>query len=135
MYTIKDVAEKMGISEHTIRFWAKSGFFPFIKRSETNIRLFDDYDLEWVKIVKCLRVAGVENKEIKRYIDLCIIGDSTVPERYSIIQRTREKTEQHIKELQEQLSLLEYKESFYQDIIKNNLKDSWNPINNSEYAK
>ena len=76
-----------------------------------------------------------ENKEIKRYIDLCIIGDSTVPERYSIIQRTREKTEQHIKELQEQLSLLEYKESFLPRYNKNNLKDSWNPINNTEYAK
>ena len=32
MYTIKDVAEKMGISEHTIRFWAKSGFFSFYKK-------------------------------------------------------------------------------------------------------
>ena len=25
MYTIKEVAEKMDISEHTIRFWAKNG--------------------------------------------------------------------------------------------------------------
>ena len=130
MYTVKEVADKMNISEHTIRFWAKSGFFPFIKRSETNIRLFDDHDLEWVKIVKCLRVAGVENKEIKRYIDLCLIGDSTVPERYSIIQKTKEKTKEHIKELTEQISLLEYKEAFYKNIMGNNLKDSWNPINN-----
>lgn len=28
MYTIKEVADKMEISEHTLRFWAKSGFFP-----------------------------------------------------------------------------------------------------------
>lgn len=27
MYTIKEVAEKMDVSEHTLRFWAKSGFF------------------------------------------------------------------------------------------------------------
>lgn len=40
MYTIKEVADKMEISEHTLRFWAKSGFFPFIKRNENNIRLF-----------------------------------------------------------------------------------------------
>lgn len=130
MYTIKEVAEKMNVSEHTIRFWAKSGFFPFIKRSETNIRLFDDYDLEWVKIVKCLRVAGVESKEIKKYIDLCLEGDSTVPERYDIIMRTKEKTREQIKELMDQMVLLEYKEAFYQNIMKHNLKDSWNPINN-----
>ena len=29
MYTIKEVAEKMDVSEHTLRFWAKSGFFYF----------------------------------------------------------------------------------------------------------
>ena len=27
MYTIKEVAEKMEVSEHMLRFWAKNGFF------------------------------------------------------------------------------------------------------------
>lgn len=40
MYTIKEVSNIMDVSEHTLRFWAKSGFFPFIKRDENNIRLF-----------------------------------------------------------------------------------------------
>ena len=91
--------------------------------------MFDDNDLEWVKIVKCLRVSGVANKEIKRYIELCQIGDSTVPERYAIIQKTKEKTKALVKELMEQIYMLEYKESFYQNIMKNNLKDHWNPMN------
>ena len=91
MYTIKEVADKMEISEHTLRFWAKSGFFPFIKRNENNIRLFSEDDLNWVKIVKCLRSIGTETKLVKRYIDLCIIGDSTIPERYEIIKTTKEK--------------------------------------------
>ena len=38
--------------------------------------------------------------------------------------------QEQIKELMEQMVLLEYKEAFYQNIMKNNLKDSWNPINN-----
>lgn len=82
MYTIKEVAEKMDVSEHTLRFWAKSGFFPFVKRDKNNIRMFSDNDLDWVKIVKCLRAVGTENKAIKRYIDLCVVGDSTIPERW-----------------------------------------------------
>ena len=130
MYTIKEVAEKMDVSEHTLRFWAKSGFFPFIKRNEHNIRLFSESDLEWVKIVKCLRSVGTENKSIKRYIDLCVIGDSTIPERYEIIQKTKEKAENQMKELTKQLELLNYKEKFYQNLIKNNLADTWNPMNN-----
>lgn len=132
MYTIKEVADKMEISEHTLRFWAKSGFFPFIKRNQNNIRLFSENDLEWVKIVKCLRSVGTENKAIKRYIDLCIMGDSTIPERYGIIQATKLKAQQQLEELTKQMDLLNYKEKFYQNLIKNNLKDTWNPMNKME---
>ncbi len=133
MYTIKEVAEKMDVSEHTLRFWAKSGFFPFIKRDANNIRLFSEKDLEWVKIVKCLRSVGTENKEIKRYIDLCIVGDSTIPERYGIIQATKIKAQQQMEDLKKQLALLDYKEKFYQNLIKNNLEDVWNPMNNKDF--
>lgn len=132
MYKIKEVAKKMDISEHTLRFWAKSGFFPFIKRNKNNIRLFSDNDLDWVRIVKCLRAVGTENKAIKRYIDLCIKGDSTIPERYEIIQATKLKAEQQMLELQQQMDLLNYKEKYYQNLIKNNLKDGWNPMNNHQ---
>lgn len=130
MYTVKEVADKMDISEHTLRFWAKSGFFPFVKRNENNIRQFSENDLEWVKIVKCLRSVGTENKAIKKYIDLCIIGDSTIKERYRIIQDTKQKALKQMEELKQQLALLDYKEHFYQNLIKNNLKDTWNPMNN-----
>ena len=133
MYTIKEVAEKMNVSEHTLRFWAKSGFFPFIKRDANNIRQFSESDLEWVRIVKCLRSVGTENKAIKRYIDLCIVGDSTIQERYEIIQATKNKAQHQMEDLQKQLAMLDYKEKFYQNLIKNNLKDRWNPMNNRNF--
>ncbi|HIU92409.1 MAG TPA: MerR family transcriptional regulator [Candidatus Limenecus avicola] len=130
MYTIKEVSNIMDVSEHTLRFWAKSGFFPFIKRDENNIRLFSQSDLEWVKIVKCLRSVGTENKAIKRYIDLCIIGDSTIKERFEIIKATKQKAQQQMNDLKKQLDILEYKEGYYKNLIKNNSSDAWNPMNN-----
>ncbi len=130
MYTIKEVSEKMEISEHTLRFWAKSGFFPFVKRNQNNIRMFTDKDLEWVKIVKCLRSVGTENKAIKRYIDLCIIGDSTIAERYQIIKSTKQKALNEMENLKKQLDILNYKENFYKNLVNGNLKDTWNPMNN-----
>lgn len=129
MYTIKDVSKKMDISEHTIRFWAKSEFFPFVKRDDNNVRIFSENDLQWVKMVKCLRACGTENKFIKKYIDLCIIGDETIPERYEIIKQTKQKALQKMEELKQQLDLLDYKENFYQDLIQNTKNDLCNPIN------
>lgn len=129
MFTVKEVAKKMEVSEHTIRFWAKSGFFPFVKRSANNIRQFEENDLEWVRIVKCLRSVGIDNKSIKKYIELCIKGDSTIKERYDIIRKTREKAQKQMEELKKQLELLDFKENYYNELINNNSKDTWNPMN------
>lgn len=129
MYTIKEVADKMEVSEHTLRFWAKSGFFPFLQRDNNNIRRFSENDLDWVRIVKCLRSVGTQNKDIKRYIDLCIVGDSTIKERYQIILDTKAKALDQMEELKKQLELLDYKENFYKNLIKNHLEDEWNPMN------
>ena len=129
MYTIKEVAKIMDVSEHTLRFWAKSGFFPFVKRDSNNIRQFSDNDLEWVRIVKCLRAVGTENKAIKKYIDLCVAGDSTIKDRYKIIQETKQKALNQMKELKKQLDVLDFKENFYRNLIEHNLEDTWNPMN------
>lgn len=132
MYTIKEVADKMDISEHTLRFWAKIGFFPFLTRNDNNVRMFSENDLNWVRIVKCLRSVGTQNKDIKRYIDLCIVGDSTIKERYQIILDTKEKALEQMEKLKKQLELLDYKENFYKNLIKNHLEDSWNPMNQNK---
>lgn len=134
MYTIKEVADKMEISEHTLRFWAKNGLFPFVTRDINNVRRFSENDLGWVRIVKCLRSVGVDNKSVKRYVDLCLIGDSTISERYEIIKSTKLKAQAQMAELQKQLELLDYKENYYQNLIKNNLDDEWNPINKVKSA-
>ena len=129
MYTVKEVADMLEISEHTLRFWAKSGFFPFLGRDKNNVRQFSENDLGWVKIVKCLRSVGVDSKSVKRYVDLCVEGDSTIKERYKIIMETKVKALKQMEELKKQLAHLDYKEQFYLDLIKNNKIDSWNPMN------
>lgn len=128
MYTIKDVATKMDISEHTLRFWAKCDFFPFLQRNKNNVRIFHEDDLKWVNLVKCLRNIGVENKIIKKYIDLCLVGDSTIVERYEIIKSTRLKAKKQMEELKNQFLLIDEKEKFYLNLIANKAKDKCNPV-------
>lgn len=118
MYTIKEVSKMMDISEHTLRFWAKSGFFPLVTRNENNFRMFSDRDVEFVKLIKCLRSIGTDNKNIKKYIDLCLIGNSTIEERYEIIKETHKKAIAQMEEHKKRLEILEYKEKYYQDLIK-----------------
>lgn len=129
MYTIKEVSQKLSISEHTLRFWAKSDFFPLLERNKNNVRIFSDNDLKWVGLVKCLRAIGVENKVIKEYINLCLEGDSTIQRRFGIIKDTKQNAKQQLEELNSQIELLEEKEKFYENLIKENKKDLCNPAN------
>lgn len=132
MYTIKEVADMIDVSEHTLRFWAKNGFIPDIERDRNNIRLFSEHTLGWVKIVKCLRNVGVDLKSVKKYIDLCLVGDSTIQERYEIILETKKKALEQMEDLKKQLELLDYKENYYKTLIANNLMDKYNPTNEKQ---
>lgn len=128
MYTIKEAVKKASVSEHTLRFWAKSGFFPFLTRDENNIRRFSENDMQWIRIVKCLRSVGTQNKDIKRYIDLCVEGDSTIRERYEIILNTKAKALKQLDELKKQIDVLNYKEDFYKNLMNGKMEDIWNPM-------
>lgn len=129
MQTVKEVSRGMNISEHTLRFWAKEGLFPSLSRDKNNVRMFSEADLQWVLLVKCFRSAGMQLVEIKKYIALCQVGDSTVQERYEIIKNAKQRTIEQMQDMQKQLDKLNYKEAHYKEIIENNLKDSYNPIN------
>jgi DNA-binding transcriptional MerR regulator len=130
MKTVKDVAKEMNISEHTLRFWDKEGLLPPVGRDKNNIRIFSEQDLQWVFIIKCLRGGGVQLADIKKYIALCQIGDSTVLERFEIIKEAKRKTLEQLDELNHQLAKLNYKEEYYKNLIENNAHDCCNPANN-----
>ncbi len=132
MNTVKDVAKIMNISEHTLRFWDKEGLLPPLERDKNNVRRFSEQDLQWLFLIKCLRGGGVQLSDIKRYIELCQIGDSTASERYEIIKEAKRRTLSQIEELNHQLEKLNYKEEYYKNLLENNLTDSCNPANNAK---
>lgn len=129
MYTIKEVARRVNESEHTIRYYAKLGLFPFLKRDKNNTRLCCEENLEGVKIVLCLRDTNMPLHEIKQYMDLCIEGDSTIELRLQMIQEQRIKALKQLQEFQAKIEHLEWKEAFYKNTLKEGIKDLCNPLN------
>ena len=116
-YTIKEVETKTGISSHTLRFWAKNDLFPFIQRDDNNVRYFSEQDLGWVAVVHCLRQSGLSIEQIKEYVDLCLLGDSTLEARLDIIKTQRNETKKIIAQYQKALDKLESKVVFYEDAV------------------
>lgn len=57
--TIKEVSEKYGISQDTLRYYERSGIIPPVPRTAGGIRDYQQSDLGWVELSLCLRNAGV----------------------------------------------------------------------------
>ena len=126
-YTVKDVAQMMKISAYTIRYYDNEGLIPFVSRTQSNIRLFSDYDLSWLKTVHCLRATNLSINDIKKYIDLCLKGNKTIKQRADIIFAQEEKLKEQLKELQRQMEILQKKKKYYKDLLNNKSTDVWNP--------
>ncbi|CCO06862.1 MerR family transcriptional regulator [Desulforamulus hydrothermalis] len=117
-YTIGEIAKKVNISPHTLRFYAKEGLLPFVERSESGIRMFKDEDFQWLMIIECLKKAGMPIKDIKTLIDLTMEGDATIGQRLEIFKKQKEAVEKQIAQLQETLDLLKYKCWYYETAKK-----------------
>lgn len=128
-YTIHEVAEKMGISTYSIRYYHEHGMLPFVQRDENNNRVFEDSDLEWLNIIVCLRATGMSVERIKHYLDLAQDGDDTVPERYEMMKEQQARTLQEIQDLQQHLATINFKVDHYAQLMENHEPDSFLPSN------
>jgi DNA-binding transcriptional MerR regulator len=128
MYTINEVANLTGLSPHTVRFYAKKDLFPNIIRNHLNVRLFSSKDVEYVEIVKALRMTGMSLQNIKQYIDLCEQGADTLEERYHIISNQQIMAEDYLREVTQQIRLLRKKVNYYKKAIDQGEDNiTWNP--------
>ena len=72
IYTVGEMAKKVGVASSTLRYYDKEGILPFIERSAGGKRIFKDSDMEWLSIIECLKKTGMPIKEIKKFVDWCI---------------------------------------------------------------
>ena len=119
MYTVKEVAAMLNMSDHTVRYYTDQGLVPNMKRDVHNNRLFDKVSVNWLLCVKHLRHCGMPINEIKTYISLCMEGQATVKERYEIMCKQKAVAQQQLEEAKQRLAYIEEKVENYVDILNN----------------
>ncbi len=127
MYTVKEVAKLLDLTEHTVRFYTDKGLVPSIQRDKNNNRLFNDASVHWLTGAKRLKKCGMSVDDIKKYVDLCLEGESTVEERYAMIQKQKEVVFAQLEEVKSMAEYITKKEKHYQDIIEHVILDDTNP--------
>lgn len=127
MYTVKEIAKLLDLTEHTVRYYTDMGLVPSLKRDKNGNRLFDDESKNWLIGIKNLRGSGMSIQSVKNYVDLCLQGESTLKMRYEIILEQKKKLEEQLKEMNERYQYMVMKEDWYLDIINHRIPDTSNP--------
>ncbi|WP_339201631.1 MerR family transcriptional regulator [Paenibacillus sp. FSL P2-0322] len=129
MYTVKEAAQITGLTEHAVRFYTDKGLVPSVQRNQNNIRMFDEESINWLHGVKCLKQSEMPIGVIKMYVDFCLEGDSTIPQRYTLMIEHKKAALVKLEEAKQHVAHLEQKTALYQAILEHRSPDTTNPGN------
>ncbi|MGN7484999.1 MerR family transcriptional regulator [Priestia megaterium] len=127
MYTVKEVAKLLDLTEHTVRYYTDKGLVPNLQRDKNNNRLFDEQSINWLKGAKRLKQSGMSVEAIKSYVDLCLEGESTIQERYEILLEQKATALAQLEQSKLIAKFMEDKVNHYRDIINHVIPDDMNP--------
>lgn len=117
MYTMMQVCRKLDLTYQTLKYYCNEGLVPNVKRDENNRRIFDEHDVKWINDLTCLKKCDFSIKEMKEYLNLCLEGPSTIPIRKEMLKKKRSDLEQSIKQLEESIDYIDWKQNFYDEVL------------------
>lgn len=129
MYTMKQACEQTGLSYETLKFYCNQGLVPNVKRDTNNRRIFNDKDIAWINSLQCLKSCGMSISEMQEYINLCLLGENSIPERKTILEAKRNALLEQMKVLQDCIDYIDWKQNFYNDVLSGKTKYYSNLVN------
>lgn len=116
-YTIGELAEKMGLTTHTLRYYDEEGLLRHVKRAPNGRRIFTEKDVVMLNTIECLKKAGMSIHDIRQYIDWCDEGFDSVEKRYELFAKKEEEVLRQIADLQKVLATVQWKKNFYKQCL------------------
>ena len=122
MYTIGQVSQMFGLPISTLRYYDKQGLFPNMERV-SGIRKFSDSEMEALRVIECLKKSGLEIKDIKQFMDWCVEGASTYPQRKALVEKQRERLEAELVHMNKVLDMLKFTCCYYEQATRYGSED------------
>jgi len=109
---ISDLASRLAVSPHTLRYYEKRGLIRGVERANGR-RVYTREDQTWMEFILRLKATGMPLKQIQEYSDLRHEGDSTLSQRKAMLHSHRQDLEKNIQTLQSHLIALDQKIEIY----------------------
>jgi DNA-binding transcriptional MerR regulator len=120
---VAQMAEKTGVSAHTLRYYERAGLIHPIERTSGNQRRYRADDIEWVRFLLRLRETGMSIAQMREYARLRAAGDTTLESRMEILLQHDEDVALRIRQLQDSRRALHEKIAVYRRQIEARARD------------
>ena len=114
---MKEVCRETNMTYETLKFYCNQGLVPNVKRDKNNRRIFDEYDLAWIKSLTCLKKCHMSLAEMKEYLAMCLEGEKSIPRRKLMLAEKKQQLLKEIKTLEEGSAYIDWKQNFYDDVL------------------
>ena len=121
-YTIKEVAEKLSITTHTLRYYEKVGLLPDISRNNAGNRVYTESDISWIYLICRLRDINMPVQYISEYVLLLKDPKSSVADRRLLVESFQQEINETLKKYNLVSKLISKKLEFY-DVMENSEKN------------
>lgn len=112
---IGQVAERTGLSVHTLRFYEREGLLAQpVRRGAAGHRVYDAGDVDWLGVCIRLRASGMPLTDIRRYTELVRAGQGNEAERLEVLREHQERVLTQMRELDDCLKLISHKVAIYE---------------------
>lgn len=117
VYTMMQACKQTNMTYQTLKFYCNEGLVPNVKRDKNNRRVFDERDIAWISSLICLKKCGMSIQEMKEYLAMCLQGEETIPQRKEMLARMQEALRESVKELEDSIAYIDWKQNFYDDVL------------------
>src|SRR5579859_4052458 len=87
--TIAEVAERIGLTRHTLRYYERDGLMLGVDRAGSGHRRYSERDLSWLELITKLRATGMPIREVRRYAEMVRAGEGNEAERLALLRAHR----------------------------------------------
>ncbi|WP_022722186.1 MerR family transcriptional regulator [Rhodopseudomonas sp. B29] len=110
---IGDLAQRTGLTAHTLRYYERIGLLPRAARDSSGQRDYDASILTWIEFLGRLKTTGMPIRDMLAYARLRARGAVTNEASRRLLQQHRDQVAAHVAELKACLSVLDTKIAGY----------------------
>jgi DNA-binding transcriptional MerR regulator len=116
--TISEVADRTGLTRHTLRYYERDGLMLGVGRAGSGHRRYSESDLGWIELITKLRATGMPVREVRRYAELVRAGGENEDERLALLQAHRARVLAKLDTMAANLDAIDMKISYYTSAIE-----------------